>query len=332
MLTCYSPIKFLGPLRQTYIKDIMKKVVITGVAGFIGSNLAKNLLSQGYEVVGFDNLQSGKIRQLDNLDFEFINCDISNPNFLEVKSLKGAHRIYHLSADVDNRFSMEKPAQMLSSNVNSSLNVGLAARKYGIQEIVYSSTGTIYGDNPRPPFPEKEEFSNQTTLYGATKYAGESILAVFSNQYGINVSAFRFVGVLGAGYTHGHIFDFVKHLRVDPTRLKVLGDGYQKKSYVNVKDLLAAITMPINSGFEVFNLGRSDFSTVRNSVDWIVDSLNLDPEIEYGSSPFGWVGDNYFLQLDTSKIRATGWEPKFTIEESVRETALWLNQNPWVFD
>lgn len=310
----------------------MEKVIITGVAGFIGSNLAKDLLGKGYHVVGIDNLQSGKIRQLDKLDLEFINCDIASSNFLELKSLEGAQRIYHLSADVDNRFSMEKPSRMLSSNVNSTLNVGLAAQIYGIREIVYASTGTIYGDNSRPPFPEEAEFSNQTTLYGATKYAGESLLAVISNQCGINVSAFRFVGVLGAGYTHGHIFDFVKHLRLEPTKLQVLGDGNQKKSYVNVKDLIAAISRPIDSGFHVYNLGRSDFSTVRNSVDWIIDSLNIDPEIEYGTTPFGWIGDNYFLQLDNSKLIATGWEPKFTIEESVRETTNWLAQNPWVFE
>jgi UDP-glucose 4-epimerase len=310
----------------------MKKVIITGVAGFIGSNLAKDLISRGYEVVGFDNLQSGKKRQIENLDFEFIDYDLSNPDFSEIKSLKGAERIYHLSADVDNRFSMEKPNRMLSSNVNSTLNVGLAAQLNEIQEIVYASTGTIYGDNPKPPFPEEAEFSNQTTLYGATKYAGESLLAVFSNQYDINVTAFRFVGVLGSGYTHGHIFDFVKQMFIDPTKLSVLGDGNQKKSYVNVKDLLAAITRPIGMGFHTYNLGRSDFSTVRNSVEWIVDSLNLNPEIAYGTTPFGWIGDNFFLQLDNSKLLATGWEPQYSIEESVRETALWLNQNPWVFD
>lgn len=309
----------------------MNKVIITGVAGFIGSNLAKELISRGYEVVGVDNLQSGKVRQLENLDFEFINCDIANPDFLKHKSLKGVQRIYHLSADVDNRFSMEKPDRMLSSNINSTLNVGLAAKLHDIQEIVYASTGTIYGDNSAPPFPEESEFSNQTTLYGATKYAGESILAVFSNQYDIKVTAFRFVGVLGAGYTHGHIFDFVKHLLTDQTKLKVLGDGNQKKSYVNVRDLIAAIIKPINNGFNVYNLGRSDFSTVRNSVEWIVDALNLSPEIEYGTTPFGWIGDNYFLQLDNSKLIATGWEPKYSIEESVRETALWLSNNPWVF-
>jgi UDP-glucose 4-epimerase len=310
----------------------MNKVIITGVAGFIGSNLAKDLISQGYEVVGFDNLQSGKLRQIKDLDFEFIDYDLSNPDFSKIKSLKGAQRIYHLSADVDNRFSMEKPKRMLSSNVNSTLNIGLAAQHNGIQEIVYASTGTIYGDNSNPPFPEKAEFSNQTTLYGATKYAGESLLAVFSNQYDISVTAFRFVGVLGSGYTHGHIFDFVKQMYKDPTKLKVLGDGNQKKSYVNVKDLITAIIMPINTGFHTYNLGRSDFSTVRNSVDWIVDSLNLNPEIEYGTTPFGWVGDNYFLQLDNTKLLATGWKPQYSIEESVRETALWLNQNSWVFE
>jgi UDP-glucose 4-epimerase len=157
-------------------------------------------------------------------------------------------------------------------------------------------------------------------------------LAVFSNQYKINVTAFRFVGVLGSGYTHGHIFDFVKHLRSEPTKLTVLGDGNQKKSYVNVKDLIAAIIRPIGTGFHTFNLGRSDFSTVRNSVDWIVDSLNLNPKIEFGTTPFGWIGVNYFLQLDNSKLLATGWEPKYSIEESVRETVLWLDQNPWVFE
>jgi UDP-glucose 4-epimerase len=310
----------------------MNKVVITGVAGFIGSNLARNLVADGVEVVGIDDLHSGKLLQINDLDIEFINMDISDLDFPKHKSLCGAHRIYHLSADVDNRFSMQAPEKMLLSNVNATLNIGEAARINEISEIVYASSGTIYGDNRQPPFPESAEFSNQTTLYGATKYAGESLLAVYSNQYGVKVNAFRFVGVLGPGYTHGHIFDFVQSLKDDPTYLKVLGDGNQRKSYVNVRDLIEAIKGPINEGFNVFNLGRSDYSTVRNSVEWIIEALNLNPRVDYGSTPFGWIGDNYFLQLDTSKLNSTGWIPKYSIEESVKETATWLSQNPWVFD
>lgn len=309
----------------------MKKVAITGVAGFIGSNLAKYLVSKGCEVVGYDNLQSGKLAQIRELDMEFIELDVASAVFPKHSSLHGVQRIYHLAADVDNRFSMNNQVKMLSSNISATLNVGSAAHLNGIQEIVYASTGTIYGDNRNPPFPENAEFSNQTTLYGATKYAGESLLAVFSNQFGICITAYRFVGVLGEGYSHGHIFDFVKSLKINPRELKVLGDGNQKKSYVNVKDLLEAITCPLGSGFNVFNLGRSDFSTVRNSVEWILDSLKLSPRVEYGTTPFGWVGDNYFLQLDNSKLSATGWKPRYSIEESVRETALWLDKNPWIF-
>lgn len=309
----------------------MEKVAITGVAGFIGSNLAKTLVSRGYQVVGYDNLQSGKFAQISALEIEFVELDVASTVFPKHKSLRGVKRIYHLAADVDNRFSMNNQLKMLSSNVDATLNVGSAAHLNGIQEIVYASTGTIYGDNHNPPFPENAELSNQTTLYGATKYAGESLLAVYSNQFGIHTTAYRFVGVLGEGYSHGHIFDFVKSLRINPKELKVLGDGYQKKSYVNVKDLIEAVTRPVNTGFNVFNLGRSDYSTVRDSVEWILDSLNLSPRVEYGTTPFGWVGDNYFLQLDNSKLAATGWKPKYSIEESVRETALWLNKNPWVF-
>ena len=241
--------------------------------------------------------------------------------------------IYHLAANVDNRFSWENPYLSLENNPKATMNVALAARNFSIPKIVFSSTGTIYGDHPLQPYKENYESSNQTTLYGATKYASEGILSVFSEHYDISCEIFRFVGVLGPNSSHGHLFDFLQKLRKNPTQLDVLGNGLQRKSYIFVEDLINAITKLNNEiKFDVTNVGRSDYSTVRDSVNWIKEELNIDFKANYEVSDRGWVGDNPFLQLDVTKLESTGWKPKYTIEESVKKTVRWLSENEWIFD
>jgi UDP-glucose 4-epimerase len=140
--------------------------------------------------------------------------------------------------------------------------------------------------------------------------------------------------VLGPGYTHGHVFDFTKKLLRDPKVLEVLGDGNQKKSYVNVYDVIDALllnNLNDNNKFEVYNLGRRDFSTVKDSIKWITELMKVNPTIKFGTNQKGWLGDNPNLYLDTTRIEKLGWGPKHTIEESVKSTTEWLLQNQWVF-
>jgi len=151
---------------------------------------------------------------------------------------------------------------------------------------------------------------------------------------------FRFVSILGERYTHGHIFDFYKQLREHPERLRILGDGTQRKSYLYVQDCVEAILHVMRletaknspQNVQLYNLGTPEFVQVNDSVKTIISSLNLKPTLEYSGGKRGWIGDNPFIFLDTKKIAATGWKPKLTIKEGISKTLRWLEENPWVYD
>jgi UDP-glucose 4-epimerase len=308
------------------------KTLVTGGAGFIGTNLIEELQRIGDEVVVIDDFSSSFLESTQIKNVETLNYDLSNPDIVDKGIFESVDRIIHLAANVDNRFSWNNPHLSIRSNVDATLNLALAARNFEIPKIIYASTGTIYGDLSNPPFLEMEESSKQTTLYGATKYAAEGILSVFATHYGIKTTVFRFVGVLGPHSSHGHLFDFVSRLRLDPTTLNVLGDGNQKKAYVHVSDLINGI-LSIESEFifDVFNLGRPDYSTVRESVSWLCEEWGISPTVNYEKSDRGWIGDNPFLQLNVEKALRTGWVPQMSIEESVKATVRWMLQNQSIF-
>lgn len=322
---CYL---FIGFLRSSKIKTL-----ITGGAGFIGINLISRLQEAGDEIRVIDNFSSSLFSKVNIPGVQAVNLDLEDQKIAENEIFRSIDRIIHLAANVDNRFSWDDPYKSLSSNVKGTLNVALAARNFEIPKITYASTGTIYGDLTTPPFEEHQENSMQTSLYGATKYASEGILSVFASHYGIKINVFRFVGVLGQFCSHGHIFDFVKKLRKDPTKLMVLGNGYQKKAYVHVMDLIDGIlSIESSKSFDVFNLGRSDYSTVRDSIRWLLEEMNLTPDLYFEDSDRGWIGDNPFLQLNVKKALNSGWSPAITIEDAVKSTVNWMLKNEWIFE
>jgi UDP-glucose 4-epimerase len=188
------------------------------------------------------------------------------------------------------------------------------------------------------PTPEDAPFPAQTSLYGASKLAGEGLVAAYCEGFGFEGHVFRFVSILGERYTHGHVLDFYKQLLDHPGGLKVLGDGTQRKSYLYVQDCLAAMLHVMNAGVaakarhhvEVFNLGTDEYVQVNDSIRFICGALGLKPSLEYSGGDRGWVGDNPFIFLDTKKIRATGWRPQVSIEQGILRTLAWLQKNPCV--
>ena len=146
---------------------------------------------------------------------------------------------------------------------------------------------------------------------------------------------FRFVSILGPRYTHGHVFDFYKQLRAGPTRLNVLGDGTQRKSYLHVDDCVAAMLCALDTvqdRFAIFNLGCDSYCQVNDSIGWICSELGITPTRDYSGGSRGWIGDNPFIFLDTAKMRQRGWAPQHTIEDGIRLTLRWLRDNPDVLD
>jgi UDP-glucose 4-epimerase len=195
-------------------------------------------------------------------------------------------------------------------------------RQTGTGRCLFSSTGSVYGETDLIPTPEDAPFPVQTSLYGASKLAAEGYLAAYAEGVGISVTVFRFVSILGMRYSHGHVIDFVRQLLVDPRRLTILGDGSQRKSYLDASDCVTGIIARLEERpeFEVLNLGVDDYCTVRESVAWICERMGVSPELEFTGGERGWIGDNPFIFLDTSKMRHLGWVPEYSIRDAIERT------------
>jgi UDP-glucose 4-epimerase len=161
------------------------------------------------------------------------------------------------------------------------------------------------------------------------------MIAAYCEGFGFQSWIFRFVSILGERYTHGHVFDFFKKLKKDPTCLAVLGNGRQRKSYLYVQDCIDAIMLAVDKSNEkvnILNLGVDGYVEVNDSIGWICKELGVSPRLDYSGGDRGWIGDNPFIFLDTKKIQALGWSPKFDIQQGIVQTVQYLKNNEWVFD
>ena len=314
------------------------KAFITGAAGFIGSNLADRLLADGHEVIGFDNFSTGQERFLSEAHrstrFCLIHGDVLDLQRLSA-SMSGCDVVFHIAANADVRFGLDHPKRDLEQNTIATFNVLEAMRATGVKKIAFSSTGSIYGEPAVFPTPEDSPFPLQTSLYGASKLAGEGLIEAYCEGYGFEGYIFRFVSILGERYSHGHVFDFYRSLRQNPTELRVLGDGKQRKSYLYIQDCIDAILLAMQhpkAKVHVYNLGTNEYCEVNQSIGWITERLGIQPRLSYSGGERGWVGDSPFIFLDTTKIRGLGWEPKLSIREGIIRTLDYLVANPWVFE
>ena len=312
--------------------------VVTGAAGFIGSNLVDRLLADGHAVVGYDNLSTGQRRfvepALRSGRFELIEADLLDEGRL-AGAVRGCDAVFHLAANADVRFGTQHPRRDLEQNTIATHNVLEAMRLGGVKTIAFASTGSVYGEAQVIPTPEDAPFPLQTSLYGASKLACEGLISAYCEGFGFRGLIFRFVSILGERYSHGHVFDFYRQLRSDPTRLKVLGDGTQRKSYLYVQDCIDAILLAMErapAGASVWNLGADEYCQVNDSIRWICRALGVSPALEYGGGDRGWVGDNPFIYLDTRKIRGLGWSARLTIREGIERTLNYLRENPWLLE
>jgi UDP-glucose 4-epimerase len=312
--------------------------IVTGCAGFIGSTLVDRLLADGHQVTGIDNFSTGQRRFLDGAlahpSFRLVEIDLLDLDALKL-AFAGGEAVFHLSANADVRFGTEHPRKDLEQNTIATYNVLEAMRANAIKKIAFSSTGSVYGEAPVVPTPEDGPFPIQTSLYGASKAAGEGLIAAYCEGFGFQSWIFRFVSILGERYTHGHVFDFYQKLKADPSRLPVLGNGKQRKSYLYVQDCIDAILLAMDKATDkvnIFNLGVDGYCELNDSIDWICGELGLKPELDYSGGDRGWIGDNPFIFLDTKKIQSLGWKPKYSIQEGVFKTVEYLQANEWVFE
>ena len=302
------------------------RVFITGAAGFIGSNMVDRLLAAGHRVAGFDNFSTGQRRFLESAlahpQFTFCGADLLDRQSL-TEAMKGAELVIHFAANADVRFGTEHPRKDLDQNTIATWNVLEAMRETSCNHMVFSSTGSVYGEPDIFPTPETCPFPVQTSLYGASKLAAEALIQAYCEGFGLQAYIFRFVSILGERYTHGHVFDFYQQLAEHPEHLHVLGNGHQKKSYLYVQDCIDAILIAVEKAdakVNIFNLGADEYCEVNDSIGWICDYLGLHPKLTYSGGERGWVGDSPFILLDCSRIRSLGWRPRLTIKQAVLAT------------
>ncbi len=311
---------------------------VTGAAGFIGSNVVDRLLRDGHDVVGYDNFSTGQRAFLDEAmqsrRFTLVEGDTLDLDRLTAAA-RGCDFVFHLAANADVRFGTEHPRKDLEQNTIATFNVLEAMRATGARRIAFSSTGSIYGEPEVFPTPEAAPFPVQTSLYGASKLAGEGLIEAYCEAFGFQGFIVRFVSILGERYSHGHVFDFYRSLRQDPNQLRVLGDGRQRKSYLYVQDCIDAIlTVVARAGdkVNVYNLGSDEYCAVTDSIGWIAEHLGISPRLCFAGGERGWIGDSPFIFLDCSRIRSLGWTPRLSIRQGVIRTLEYLVANPWLLE
>lgn len=314
------------------------KALVTGGAGFIGSNLADRLLARGDEVVVYDNLSTGRREfladALANPRCSLVEGDVLDGDTLAA-AMRGVEMVFHLAANADVRFGTDHPQKDLDQNTIATFRVLEAMRQAGVKRIAFSSTGSIYGDATVIPTPEDAPFPVQTSLYGASKLAGEALISAYCEGFGFSAWIFRFVSILGERYTHGHVFDFYKRLGADPTQLHVLGNGKQRKSYLYVQDCIDAIFTAVERAegkAVILNLGTDEYCEVTDSIGWITGALGITPRLTFAGGDRGWIGDSPFIFLDCARMRRLGWAPKLSVRDGILRTLAYLRANPWVLE
>lgn len=273
---------------------------------------------------GVEASPRGRVAEGDTLDADALEA-----------AMEGCDTVFHLAANADVRHGLENPSRDLKQNTLATFTVLEAMRAAGVRRILFASSGSVYGEPEIAPTPETCPFPVQTSLYGASKLAGEGLIQAFAEGYGFTGVILRFVSVLGERYTHGHLFDFTRALRADPSVLTVLGNGRQRKSYLYVGDCVEAIVLLAKRhqepGAVAYNLGTDEVSDVDTSVRAVCEHLGLTPRIEYTGGERGWIGDSPLIHLDCARLRAHGWRPRLTIAEAVGRTLGWFDANDWVF-
>ena len=302
------------------------KYMVTGGAGFIGSNIVDRLMNEGHEVVVYDNLSSGNddfiSHHLENSKFNFVKGDLLSPETLD-EAIKGVDFVFHLAANPDVRYGIDRTRIDLEQGPIATHNLLEAMRKHGVKNIAFSSSSTVYGEVTQLPTDEEYGPLLPISLYGASKLSCEALISGYCHSFDMKAVMFRFANVIGFRGTHGVLVDFINKLKENPAELEILGDGKQKKSYFLVEDCVGGIFTAIEKSekiSDVYNLGCEDWMDVTDIADIVVEEMGLsNVEYKYTGGARGWVGDIPKTWLNIEKIKSLGWQPANTSEQAVRK-------------
>jgi UDP-glucose 4-epimerase len=322
----------------------LRRFAVVGGAGFIGGHLVEHLLGRGAErVTVYDNFSSGRRWHLaDVADDPRLRVEVGEVGDLAhlVQAVAGHDTVIHLASNPDIAAAAANPAIDFDQGTLLTHHVAEAARRNGVELVLYASGSGVYGDLGEVEAHEDHGPMLPTSTYGASKLAGEALLCSYAAMFDVSARCYRFGNVVGPRQTHGVGFDFIRRLLADASRLRILGDGRQSKSYVHVDDVIAAVMVgaeAVVEPFAAFNVATEDYLTVTEIAEMAVEVVGLPTgrtKFEYTGGDRGWKGDVPIVRLNSERIRSLGWKNERTCKEALRDsmTAMLVDARAGKFD
>jgi UDP-glucose 4-epimerase len=298
---------------------------VTGGAGFIGSHLVDRLMAEGNAVTVYDNLVSGRKRDIEHHigqdGFRFLEADLLDFQALK-EAMPGHDIVWHLGANTDIPGGNRVTNLDLKNCTIGTYNVLEAMRQLNMNKLLFASSATVYGDAPGVALSESFGPLLPISLYGAGKLACEGLISAYSHLFGIQAWMFRFANVVGGRMGHGVIYDFIQKLKKNPAELEILGDGNQEKPYFLVEDCIDGMFCAFRNStslYGVHNLGCESYSIVTRVAEIVAEEMGLsNVRFKYTGGKRGWPGDVPVVHFDVSEIKKLGWQAKHTSDEAVR--------------
>jgi len=312
-------------------------IFVSGGAGFIGSHIVQRLINdeQVESIVVYDNFTSGSINHLQqvksNPKLKIIEGDIKHLGML-THAMSGADLVIHFAANPDIAKAVKQPDIDFWEGTYLTQNILEAMRINGVPEILYTSGSGIYGEVPEIAFKESFGPCFPISTYGASKMACEALISSYCHMFSMRGRAFRFANVVGPKQTHGVGYDFIRRLKLEPTKLHILGDGSQSKAYIYVDDVIDAMLLVHRQSrenrdlcFDIFNVATDDYISVTKIADIACRVAGLEQtsvDYQYTGGDRGWKGDVPKVLFDVSKIKALGWRAQRTSAQAIEASIM----------
>jgi len=312
------------------------KIVVTGGAGFIGSNLVDRLMAHGHAVTVLDNLSGGRrdfiAHHLASKNFRFIEMDVRDEKRLRRALNAKIDLVFHLAANADIARGVEDPSLDFEHSIVATFSLLQAMKHHGIRKLVYTSGSGVYGDRGSTYSSESFGPLEPVSMYGASKASAEALISAFAHLFDFQAWIVRPANIIGPRATHGVVFDFVKRLTKDPGELRILGDGKQSKTYLHVNDVIDALLLvrkKAGGRVNFFNLSSNSFVTVNQIADEVVKTMGLKGvKFRRTGGKIGWKGDVAVVRLRNTRLHRLGWRAKYSSREAVRATIEALLKDP----
>lgn len=304
------------------------KVLVAGGAGFIGSHLIDTLLTEGNKVVCIDNFFIGTRANIVHLNqvarFKFYEQDLTDFDaVLKIFQNEKVDYVFHLAANSDIQASTQSPMIEYKNTYSTTFTLLECMRLCGVKKLFFASTSAVYGEREGEAVREDAGNLRPISYYGGAKLGSEGIISSYAYMNDMSVLVFRFPNVIGPRLTHGVIFDFVKRLKENPTHLRILGDGTQRKPYLYALDLVDAIMRfkDVPKGVTLYNVGVETQTSVTRIAEIVCEKMGLSGiPFEYTGGRGGWKGDVPVFAYHLGKIGAAGWQASMTSDEAVART------------